>query len=676
MENKDKTPKSKLQALSERIYSRVHPPKNRARRILRHERDFDVKEDIDLEVLGVKTEQEEIKDDTSVTPPLAQFYDELKEDKKVKFWTAPKIFLVFSVLFFFASMFAAYYLIMSGFNEVSAKKVKMLVKSPNYIESGDLLQLQVFIENLNHGDLEHSSLVVDYPMGTKIPNADYNIVSVGIGEKKHKVVRQRLLLGTIKSGELKKGTVRARIFGEKDKIYPIQISLEYRLKKSSAIFAVEREHKIKISSDAVAVDVYGAKEAIFGQDPELLIKVKNNSLSAMSAVVLDAQLPLGAKIISADPAPQEKYRWIFPTLKSGEEKKIKLKLKVDGQSGDERVFKFSAGVADIKAENLKPALTFKNSEYKLTVARPFLATFITAGSEKDAGYSVIKPGAELEAHLNWVNTLSKPIEDVVVIMSIDGFALNKYGVSVTKGFYKSNNNLIIWDKTTAGKKMEFMKPAANGKFKFKLATKNSSKLVKITNPSIDLTVHATAKRLSEEGVSETLDAVSKKELRVETDLRFGARSLYFENPLKSQGPLPPKVDTPTVYGVEWTVTNSTNLSKDTIVTAFLPPNVLWGKMSLPATENITYNPATGQITWNLGNVKPGTGYYLPARRVYFNLILTPSVTQLDKKATILLNQKINAIDTFTDTKIEYRINNLDTAISESEAGEAYYKVIK
>ena len=676
--DKNKLPrKSRLQALSEQIYSRMNPPKLRQRRVLRHEHDDAVKEDIDPEVIGLERQEEPEPSIDSAAPPLAQFYDDvLKDDKKQKFWTAPKIFLIFSVFFFVTSSFVAYYLLVSGFNEVSTKRIKMFIKGPNYVESGDLLQLQVFVENLNSSKLDSAKLVVDYPLGTKIPNNDYQIVTVGFDANRHKVARQRINLDSIDAGELKKGTVRARLFGQKDKIYPIRVSLEYRIKGSSAIFSVDREYKIKLASDALAVNVSGPKEAIFGQNPSLVITVKNNSLYPMSGVALEALMPLGVEIVKATPKPTKKDHWYFSTLNKNEEQKITLELKVDGQSGDQRVFKFLAGSVDPKSESLHPVISYNTAEHKITVARPFLATFISAGKENDAGYSVVSSGSKVESYVNWVNTLPKPIEDVVLVLSLDGYAIDKYGVSARDGFYKSIDNLIVWDKTTVGKTFEFVKPAANGKFKFNLAIKDAKSLAKITNPSIKLTVHASAKRQSESGVPDTLKAVVEKEVRVQTDLGFSARSLYTENPLKSAGPFPPRVDQPTTYGVEWTVVNSTNMTKDTTVTAFLPPNVSWGKISMPATENISYNPATGRITWRLGSVKPGTGYYLPARRVYFNVTVTPSVSQLNKEALLLQEQRISATDAFTDTAIKYKIKDLDTKVREADSGDFYYKVVK
>ncbi len=672
-----KTPrKSKLEALAQKIYSRTNPPRLRGRRILRKKDAIDVSQDIDLEILGEK--KEEIDENLVPKPeaPLTKFYDDILEDEKTSFWTAPKIFLLVSVLFFLLSALGAYYLIISGFNEVSTKNIKMMIKGPNYVESGELLQLQVYIENRNNARLDLADLIVDYPLGTLVPNADYSVITLGQGESKYKAVRQRIKLKSIEAGELKKGTVRARIFGEKDVTYPIKATLEYRLKGSNAVYAVERDFKVKIASDALRLELSGPKEAIFGQNPELNAKLVNNSKSTIQFVTLEARLPLGVELISSEPEIKENNKWYFPLLEAGESRQIKLKLKVDGQSGDERVIKFVAGLDDPFTEKTKTELTLKEADHKITISRPFLATYINIGKEQQNGYSVIKSATQEVGNISYVNTLATPIEDVVLAMTLQGEALDKYKVDAQKGFYRSSDNFIVWDKTTVGKKFEFMQPASSGQLNFELASKDKKELVKLNNPKIILTINAAAKRLSEDGVIESLDASAQKEIRIETDLDFAARALYFENPLQSAGPLPPKADNRTVYGVEWTVINSTNEAKEVQVTAFLPPNVDWGGITMPATERLSFNPNTGKITWDLGTVKPGSGYYLPARRVYFNVVLTPSVTQIGKEALLLLKQEISAKDSFTDTDIKYKIQNLDTKLFEVNTTDEHYKVVK
>ena len=189
-------------------------------------------------------------------------------------------------------------------------------------------------------------------------------------------------------------------------------------------------------------------------------------------------------------------------------------------------------------------------------------------------------------------------------------------------------------------------------------------------------MHASAKRLSDPNSQNTLTSFLEKEVRVQTDIKATSRSLYFSNPLKSGGALPPKADNPTVYGIEWEVTNSTNLTKDVEMVGYLPPNASWGQVFLPATERLDYNPTTGQITWTLGEVKPGTGYYLPSRKVFFNVVLTPSVSQINQMPAIVNNQKLKAKDVFTDTDITLTIPNTTTRLKEAQAGEFYYRVVK
>ncbi len=664
MDVKDGNDKSKLESLNERIYSRISPLRMKRRRILRSFKRHDVSESIPKE------------DDPQSETPLPDIPEEIQDfEEKSTFWTASKIFLIISVIFFIFSSTMAYFYIIRGINEVDQGKIAILVKGPNNVSSGELMQLQIIIENQNNVPLELADLIVDYPTGTLVPGKPYEttVVNDGKGGLK-KVVRERVELKSIGPHELKKGVVKARLFGQKDEEAKINVVLQYRVKGSSAVFAVNKVYSVRFVSEALNISVDGPTEAIFGQKPNLTVTLKNTSQESLLNTKLEALLPLGVKIVSSNPEGKNNA-WIYPEIKPGEEKSIKLTLQVDGQTGDERVIKFQAGIDNSDKNSEKLDNVFGLAEHKLVISRPFLLTELVM-PRKVNDYFVVKPGVQFDASIKWENTLPDSMEDLVLAMTMEGAALDKYKVSVPKGFYKSKNNLVIWDKTTVGRVFESIPSGAFGKLDFTLGTKNTRDLARVINPSIILTLHAAAKRPSVESGQDVLNSFLEKEIRVETDLEASVRSLYFDNPLKSAGALPPKVDTPTIYGVEWTVTNSTNLVQDAEMIGYLPPNVEWGKVTLPSTESVEFNPTTGKIVWHLGDIKPGTGYYLPARKIYFNVVLIPSVTQLGKTPVLVKNIRLTGKDTFTDTDLSQIPPYVTTKISEPQASSFYYNVVK
>ena len=670
-----------MEKLSERIYSRVNPPKQKGRRLFREYKKYDVSESIP----DFAESSESYDKDTEQNKQANHIVDLSKKDIKsdvqdihmeedLRFWTAPKIFLFISLVFFLFSSALAYFFIIKGINEVDQNKIAMIVNGPSYINSGETAQLQIVIENQNSAPLELADLVIDYPPGTIVPGEEYKIDTVDYNGALKRVVRQRLSLDSIGARELKKGVVKARLYGKKDDIQNINVKLQYRVKGSNAVFEIVKNYPIRFSSDALSISIDGPSESIFGQKPKVKVLLKNTSSDNLLNIALKAQLPLGVKVIKSEPEIKD-GAWEFVLLEPGEEKEITMQLEVDGQTGDERVIKFVAGVEDPDADIVNIDYSLAQAEHKLLVKRPFLLTEINLPNKKD-GYYVVKPNSAFNTTLNWLNTLPTSMEDLVIALTLQGDALDKYKVKPGSGFYKSKDNIIVWDKTTAGKSFETVSSGASGRLNFTLGVKDTAQLIKYINPGFSLILHASAKRLSDPNSQNTLTAFMEKEVRVQTEIKATSRSLYFSNPLKSGGALPPKADNPTVYGIEWEVTNSTNLTKDVEMTGFLPPNVNWGQVFLPANERIDYNPTNGKVTWSLGEVKPGTGYYLPSRKVFFNVVLTPSVNQIGKTPTLINNQILKAKDVFTDTDISLNIPNTTTKLQEPQANDFYYRVVK
>ncbi len=658
--------KSNLEKLNEKIYSRTAKLRKRERRRIFNSERVLVRENLPDDFLP-ENEKTNNEDTTKKEAPLAKFYKEPKAETS----KAGIIFFVLSVLFFVLSLVGAYFFIITGANSVSNKNISIYVNAPEFVDSGDLFTMQIVIENRNKVALEKAYLVVDYPEGSAAPSGQLENVERVRSGKKERVSRLKLPLGKIDAASRKKGTVRARIFGKKDEMKKVYISLEYRIKGSNAIYALDKTQFVKLLSDAITLDTEGPSEALFGQKQKLKLIVKNNSKSALSSILIKAELPYGVKILESKPDNQNGV-WEIEKLDPGEQNEIQLLLKSDGQSGDERVIKFKAGVKSMVEEN-KIASLYQEAEHVLKISKPFVASSVQIGQDKGE-YSVVKPGQTHKGTLTWQNTLPYSLEDLTFAVALSG-VLDKYKTSAFKGFYDSLNNLLIWDKATKPDLANVSK-GKSGVLQFSIGVLDPKSLADTINPKINIEVNTSARRLSEQNVESSLRSAYNRELRVESFVEFESNSLYFENPLKSAGAFPPKVDSPTVFGVEWKITNTSNLIKDAQVTALLPPNVTWTGVYMPATENISYNSQTGRITWNLGDIKPSSGYSLPARKVYFNLTLIPSVPQIGKTAKLLLNQEFAGKDSYTDTDIKIDLPDLDTKTKDASATENHFKVIR
>ena len=117
--------------------------------------------------------------------------------------------------------------------------------------------------------------------------------------------------------------------------------------------------------------------------------------------------------------------------------------------------------------------------------------------------------------------------------------------------------------------------------------------------------------------------------------------------------------------------------RDAVVTATLPSYVRWVGAVSPAAEHVTFNESTGQITWRLGNILPGTGSGTSQpRRVVFSIGFVPSTSQVGQKPALIQNQSFVGLDSFTETTVRASFNNLTTLLDEADFAAVYGEVVQ
>jgi hypothetical protein len=77
-----------------------------------------------------------------------------------------------------------------------------------------------------------------------------------------------------------------------------------------------------------------------------------------------------------------------------------------------------------------------------------------------------------------------------------------------------------------------------------------------------------------------------------------------------------------------------------------------------------YNPASGTVTWNVGNLSTGA-----ARTVSFQLTLVPSLSQVGTVPQLLGTPTLSGTDTFTGASVRFSGPAATTQLS--DPGAAY-----
>jgi hypothetical protein len=185
----------------------------------------------------------------------------------------------------------------------------------------------------------------------------------------------------------------------------------------------------------------------------------------------------------------------------------------------------------------------------------------------------------------------------------------------------------------------------------------------LTNPTIVAEVTVRGKRISEAGVPEEVKTVMTQNVKITSRAQFAARAVYFVGPFINIGPIPPKVENETTYTIIWSLVNTSNTITNTRVRGVLPPYVKWAGSVSPGKENITYNRNTNEVLWTPGDIVAGTGVGQPPREVAFQVVLTPSLSQIKTTPALVSDVNFSGTDLFTGEVLSEEKGDILTVLS-------------
>jgi len=560
------------------------------------------------------------------------------------------VLLSAAIVFFLASLVFAGYMYFRGGNSVSADNVDIAVGAPVQIGGGDVLSLDVTVTNNNPVQLVLADVTVTYPDGTK--DAD---------DVTQDLPRDDALLGNIDPDAAVKHTFKAVLFGQENSTENIQIEVDYRVPGSNAVFQKVKSFPIFLSSAPVSIQVAAPAQVSSGQEADMTVTVTSNSTSPVSDFLLQADYPFGYTFASADPTPTyDNNVWDLGTLQPQQQKVITIKGSLTGQDGDQRVVRFSGGSASA-ADPKSIGTVVVSLPQTFAVEKPFIgATLVFDGNATNA--YVAQSGKPVRLDVTYVNNASTTIVNPEIDLYLKGSVLDQTSVIADLGFYDSGANEVRWTKETDSN-LTSLAPGQSGTVSVSFASLGlSQNIASFQDPEIDLSVALSGTEPTQDNAAQTLQSTAAASVKIASDFNVTAQSLYFSGALAGSGPIPPKVGSPTVYTITWTATNGSNDVSNAQVTATLPSYVSWANVTYPSSENISFDPVGGQVTWNLGSVPAGTGYSLPARTASFQVSFTPSISQVGTSPTLVNVATLQGLDNFTSTALTDTAQSVSTRI--------------
>lgn len=558
--------------------------------------------------------------------------------------------LIVSILFFVLSGGVAFYVFFMGGNVISSSNIDIKVNAQLSIAGGEKTPIQISVQNQNNVPLVYADLVVEYPEGARYAD--------DLGRE---IKRYRESLGNMDVGEKVTKQLEAVIFGEEGSRKIVRVSLEYRVSGSNAIFSKETSHEFVISSSPVSVRVEGPEETGSGSPVAFKIRVISNSDSVIKNFAVKAEYPFGFRPTDSSPRPSIGNNfWNLGDLRPGSERVITLNGVMDGEEGEEKAIRLSAGIARVDDER-QISVSFVEKSVGIFIRRPLVDARILFDGE-DAKEYVTKAGNRINVQISWANNMPTSAENLVIEAVLKGELFDRYSIQVQEGFFRSADGIIVWDQTN-NPAFGTVDAGERGSVGFSF---NILDRVSYTNP--EMSVEVRIKTGASSG-AEISSSISKK-IKISSIFSMNAKTLYASGPLQNTGPVPPQAERETTYTVTLSLGSSINDMSGVSVRMFLPNYVRWLEKTSPSTEKFTYNMLSGELIWLAGEVKGGTGFSQSPREVSFQVALLPSITQIGTEPVLVRDIEAQAEDRFTGAQERASVRSLTTNLSADPSAPA------
>lgn len=558
-------------------------------------------------------------------------------------------FLIGSVVFFIVAMAGALFFFFTGGNYISPSNIDLQIVAPTLVDGGTTANLQFILTNRNAAELQLADLVINYPDGTRDPKSPEKALT-----------QERISVGTIPPGRQIKLTSNAVFYGSEGAAQAIKAQLQYSVQGSNAVFTKEGEASLTIGSSPVSVRVSAPDEAIAGEPFTVTVTVQSNGTAPVQDVLVQAQYPFGFAVSAANPrADGGSTLWRLGTMAPGTTQVITVTGTIDGQDGDQRVFRFSAG-SNKDATAGKIEVPFLSVPSTLTVRRPFISGSIAIGGK--TGSKISAAGGSLQGTVTWQNNLSESVSDVQIKLKLSGPVFDRNSVQPGSGFYQSNDSTITWT-SAQDPSLAQVAPGSSGtlQFSFNTLTPGTGGVV-YTNPTVDLSLTVGAVRAGQGAVPTQVTSADTMQITLASAASIVAQALHYTGPFTNSGPMPPHAEATTQYTIQWIAKNSSNAVANATVSSVLPTYVTF----LGAQDgSITYDPGSRTVKWDLGELKAGVGYSTVARSGAFQVSVTPSSSQVGTSPALTGATALSGTDRFAQVQVGATAEAPTTKLSET-----------
>lgn len=550
-----------------------------------------------------------------------------QEDKGTSFGTK---LLLFATVFFLIVLGFSAWRVMSSRNVVSSNNIDVTPTISPYVEGGELTPLTLDVRNRNTVPLEEVSVTLLYKQGSGSQDEQ---------EKK----QEKRDLGAISSNEIKTLDFSVSLYGSESEARDLTFKLEYKVSGSNALFTKFVTKQVILRTPPISVGIEGPDKLSVGQNGTFVFTVRNNSATTSLPSVLKLQLPANFTIESTTPKPiTRSTSWNIAKLAKGESQAVTVVGSFEGKQGDTGTLLAKIGLPGDAPSEI--GIVFASETRDVILRSSPLVISMSLFS--DIGMSeVIKYGDRTRIEVTYINSSLEPLEDVSIVVKLDGDAALYNNIDPTSGYYDSVARTITWNKATLPD-LAVLLPNGQG-----LLTINIPIVAKGTNsPTLKITASGSATSK----VTDDVISSATKTYAVSGSATLVASTQFKTSSFANAGPIPPRPNQDTTYTVNLKV-SAQNAIGNTKVSFTLPVYVSWRNTSSDST--VTYDSKTRTVNWNIGHMDQGK-----TLSTDIGLSVRPSQSHVGQSPVITSGIVLNADEEATRIHLKSTLSPLTTAL--------------
>lgn len=601
---------SKLESLQESLYNPQQPTTKSVRRLI-HQKEFDV---------SSTWSENMVKEESEILPPE----EHVSHSSKL-----PLIILAVSFFFCILALVFAVYRLNTGSVAVTQDLIALESEAPEFIDGGVTFDYVVTLANQNESNLELVDLEVSYPQGVEDTEASRIITIEDVGTVlPNTVIEQKFPL---------------TLYGVPGTTKPITTTLRYNVPGSTATFEKKETHVVEIKSSPLIVSIDTLKEVTAGQEINVKIRIESTRGKTIPDTLLKLTYPTGFEFVRADVVPTTgNNSWNLGTLAPGVIREITVTGIARGEDAELRSIRAEVGTKDIKTESIAALFAEAKSEYIIT--KPFLQTDILIGGKKASTHTV-SSDADVSVNIAYKNNTDTKLQNVEILLSLEGTAINETTIRAQDGTYDSRTNTIRFTRSGV-ESFASLEPGARGELNVLFKTKSSTSLN--TNEEIKIVASAKARRVGESQIAESVQASQSTLLRVATRIALLAETARSGGGFTVFGMVPLKAEQETSYVLIATVKNTVNPVEKAEVTFKIPDNVRFIEANT-SQGTFSFSEFDREIRWLVGGiVRSGTN---TEPVLYVHVAVRPSLIDVGISPTLATTYTLKGIDTFTKRQL-------------------------